>query len=116
MCLNGKPSNLVCHHALYISLVVYTLAGEFINFVCVLFTADVRDDEGRSPLDSALEGVFVNERCVDVCHYLINHGCGGDKERVKLLMGACHCGNLSVVKEIVEQYKVNPNGECVLNE
>ena len=76
----------------------------------------MRNGKGQSPLDRALRGVYVNEDCVDVCLYLLNHGCGGDKERVKLLMGACSNGNLSVVKEMVEQYKVNPNGECVLNE
>ena len=76
----------------------------------------MRDDKGQSPLDRALEGVYDDERCADVCHYLINHGCGGDNERVKQLMGACYRGNLSVVKEMVEQYKVNPNGECLVNE
>ena len=83
------------------------------NIVCALFTAGVQDDEGRSPLDCALEKMYEIEGCVDTVHYLIGRGCGGDKERGQLLWGACRHGNLVMVKELVEQHKVDPNSECV---
>ena len=68
---------------------------------------------GRSPLDCVLDYVYDGEDCVDTVHYLIGRGCGGDKERDKLLCAACHHGNLDMVKELVEQHKVDPNSECV---
>ena len=48
-----------------------------------------------------------------VALYLIDSGCGGDKERGKLLCGACYWGKLDMVKELVKQHKANPNSECV---
>ena len=57
--------------------------------------------------------MYYHEGCVDTAYYLISRGCGGDKERGKLLCGACRHGNLDIVKELVEQQKVDPNCECV---
>ncbi len=71
----------------------------------------MRDDEGRSPLDKALEDMGINDGCVDVSLYLMSRGCGGDEDKAKLLCGACFWGNLSVVKELVEQEKVDPKSE-----
>ncbi len=79
-------------------------------FDCVLCT-DVRDYRGQSPLDTALEGLH-DDGCVDVALYLMSRGCGGDEDKAKLLCGACQYCMLSVVKELVEQHKVNPNSEC----
>ena len=73
----------------------------------------MRDDNGQSLLDCALERVYKHEDYVDTAHYLISRGCGGDKERGRLLYGACHHGKLNMVKELVEQHKVDPNSECV---
>ena len=78
-----------------------------------MFTAGVRDDKGWSPLDCALEDVYFDEDSVDIVHYLISCGCGGDKERGRLLCGACYYGNLDMVKELVEQLELDPNSECI---
>ena len=71
----------------------------------------MRDDEGQSPLDKAVVGVY--EDCVDVALYLMSRGCGGDEDKAKLLCRACRSGKLGVVKELVEQHKVDPKSESV---
>ena len=75
-----------------------------------LIHTDVRNDKGQSPLDIALESLFND--CVDVALYLINRGCGDDKDKDKLLCRACLLGKLDVVKELVEKHYRDPNGEC----
>ncbi len=76
-------------------------------------STDVRDDEGQSPLDKALDDLHGNEDCVDVAFYLMSRGCAcGDVDKAKLLCGACHWGKLDAVKELVEQHKVHPRSEC----
>ncbi len=71
------------------------------------------DDEGQSPLDRALAGLYGNKGCVDVSLYLMSRGCAcGDEDKSKLLCTSCYHGNLGVVKELIEQYKVDPNSEC----
>ena len=80
------------------------------QFVCILFTAGVRDTKGQSPLDCALKRVYEYDGCVETAHYLMRCGCRGNKERDKLLCGACYWGKLDIVKELVEQ---DPNGEFV---
>ena len=67
---------------------------------------DLRDDKGRSPLDLAL----VLYRSVDVALYLINHGCGDDQDKAKLLCEACGQNRLDIVKELVEDHGLDPNG------
>ena len=76
-----------------------------------MFTADVKDYQGQSPLDTALDD--CNKGCVDVAQYLMHLGYGDGKERVRLLHNASYNGKLDVVKELVEQHKVDPS-ECVL--
>ena len=61
---------------------------------------------GRSPLDVAL----ALYKSVDVALYLINHGCGDDKDKAKLLCKACGLDRLDIVKELVEEHKLDPNG------
>ena len=76
----------------------------------------MRDDHGRSPLDRVLEVVDdedVLRYRLNLCLYLINHGCGGDEGKVKLMFEACFWRNLDVVKKLVELHKVDPNGECI---
>ena len=63
---------------------------------------DIRDDAGQSPLDIA---------SVDVALYLINHGAGDDKDKAKLLCRACELYELDIVKELVEENKLDPNGK-----
>ena len=72
----------------------------------------MRDDDGQSPLDRVLEDVY-DEDDLDLCLYLINHGCDDDEGKVELLCEACYLGNLDMVKELVELHKVDPNGECI---
>ncbi len=77
---------------------------------------DVKDDEGMSPLDIALEDVYVYVYArYEVPLYLVRCGCGSAEDKAKLLRVACKHGELDVVKELVEQYKVDPNGEISLN-
>ena len=75
-------------------------------------TAGVRDDRGHLPLNIAIMSNYDDD-CMEVALYLINRGgtCS-DKDKVKLLCKACYWGKLDVVKELVEQHKVDPNGEC----
>ena len=72
---------------------------------------DVRDDEGQTPLEVALNYLYHDEGCVSVSLYLLKIGCGDKKHRLKLMCGACWRGNLDVVKELVERYRINPNGK-----
>ena len=75
--------------------------------MCAL-TADVKGDHhGQTPLDVALDSIMGG--CVKVALYLIHCGCGGDKERIRLLCNASRFGKLDVVKELVEQHKVDPS-------
>ena len=72
----------------------------------------MRDDEGQSPLDIVSENMYEDGR-FDLVVYLISHGCGDDTERAIVLAQACCQGRLDVVKELVEQHKVDPKGERV---
>ena len=65
-------------------------------------------DNGESPLDRALDG--YSEHC-DVALYLVNNGYGNEQDKAKLLCRGCSSGKLDVVRELIEQHKVDPNGE-----
>ena len=53
-----------------------------------------------------------NKGCPEVAHYLMRHGCDGDKKtRIKLLCGACRRGKLDIVKDLVEQQTLDPRSE-----
>ena len=70
------------------------------------------DYEEQSPLDNALNEWWEHDGCVDVAHYLMSCGCACDDEDKDLLLrAACYHGNMGVVKELVEQHKVDPS-EC----
>ena len=69
----------------------------------------MKDNEGNSPLD-----VAVRKNKVNVALYLINCGCGSEKDKDKVLSQACQSGKLKGVKELVEQYNVNPKGKISL--
>ena len=50
----------------------------------------------------------------DVGLYLMkHHDCVDEQDKAKLLCKACQRGNLDVVKELVEQHNVDPNGEYI---
>ena len=75
-------------------------------------TAGVRDDNGRSPLDVVLDEESKDNG--DVGLYLMkHHGCGDEQDKAKLLCKECQGGNLDVVKQLVEQHNVDPNGEYI---
>ena len=53
----------------------------------------------------------VDDPRFNIALYLINHGLHDEQHKAKLLCVACKWGNLDVVKELVEQHNVDPNGE-----
>ena len=72
-------------------------------------TAGVRNGNGRSPLDVALD---KGSCCVGL--YLIkHHGCGDEQDKAKLLCTVFKQWNLDVVKELVEQHNVDLSGEYI---
>lgn len=86
--------------------------------------ADMMDDWEQSPLNIALNSDYLygclDDGCMDVALYLMSRGCGGDEHKAKLLCAACWWGKLGVVKQLVEQDKVDPKSEfdnllCMLN-
>ena len=80
--------------------------------VCIYLLQGVRDNNGRSPLDNALDSNTLSGSCLDVALYLISHDCGGAEDRNKLMSRACERGKLDVVKNLVEHHKVDLNSEC----
>ena len=74
-------------------------------------SSGVKDSDGCSPLEVALNWLYNFEGCIDAAICLINHGCGGDKEKAQLLYGACLWNRLDIVKELIELHSVNPNCE-----
>ena len=75
-------------------------------------TAGVRDDNGRSPLDLALDEGSEDDGRVGL--YLIkHHGWSDEQDKAKLLYKACKWGRLDVVKELIEQHNVDPNCEYI---
>ena len=74
-----------------------------------MFSITVVRDNGKSPLDKALDvGCSKN---VDVALYLVNNGYGSEQDKAKLLCQGCSLGNLDVVKKLVEEHKVDPPGK-----
>ena len=69
----------------------------------------MKNDVGQTPLDIALSRLFV--RGIDVAFYLVNRGCGRKEDKGKLLCAACQYGRLDIVKELVEQHKLDIHGE-----
>ena len=78
------------------------------------FTTGVRDDQGRSLVDTTLTNMDEYGDPVlglNAALFLINHGVDDEQDQAKLLCEACKRGNLYVVKELVVQHNVDPNGE-----
>ena len=74
-----------------------------------VLTTGAIDDDGLSPLSRAMENYNPH---FNICLYLVNnYDCGNDQERSNLLCKACGDGELNVVKELLENHKVDPNGE-----
>ena len=83
-----------------------------------MLTTGVQDHERQSLLDIILADIddeYSAHNPLNIALYLVTHGYGGDEDKAKVLYEACCWDKLDVVKELVEQHKVDPNGECVLN-
>ena len=65
----------------------------------------VKDGDEDSPLDEVVEMGYS-----DRMFHLVNHGCGNSKFKDAAIIKACKYGRLEIVKELVEQHKVNPKG------
>ena len=75
-------------------------------------TAGVRDDNGRSPLDVVLDEKSEDDGRVGL-YLMKHHGCVDEQNKANLFCKACQRGNLDVVKELIEQHNVDPNGEYI---
>ena len=78
------------------------------------FTIGVRDSQGHSLVDMTLVNIYEYDdpdHGLDIALYLINHGVDDEQDKARLLCEACYLGNLDIVKELVEQHNVDPNGE-----
>ena len=63
----------------------------------------MKDDKGESPFALSLKSDNV-----EAAHYLLSHGGANNRDHAKLLCLACKCGELNIVKELVEKYEVDP--------
>ena len=79
-----------------------------------VIVADIRDSNGRSSLDLALNSFGPRDDLLDLPLYLINSGYGDMEKKAELLFRGCYYGKLDVVKEMVEQHNVDPKGDCVI--
>ena len=87
----------------------------FSDYHCPMLTAGVQGDGRLSLLDDVLADIDdddTDHNSLNTALYLVTHGYGGDEDKVKVLHKACYWGKLDVVKELVEQHKVDPNSEC----
>ena len=78
------------------------------------FTTGERDGQGRSLVDMTLTNMYKYgdpDRGLDTALYLTNHGVDDEQDKAKLLCEACKWGNLDLMKKLVEQHNVDPNGE-----
>ena len=78
-------------------------------------TTGVRNGKGKTPLGKALDyGTLFktgSEDFPEVALYLIKSGCPeGSEDKLKILRGACRWGKLDMLKELIKQLKVDPNG------
>ena len=96
-----------CSHSAY----PIKLGSACYNLNCYVMCIGVRQKNGKSPLDLALEMLFEKESFFDIANYLIKSGCHGDEIGEELLCGACRWGKLEIVKELVKQLKVDPIGK-----
>lgn len=54
---------------------------------------------------------LYNTPDMNITLYLVSRGYGSDEIKVKLLFRGCGYDRLDIVKELVEQHKVDPNSE-----
>ena len=81
------------------------------ELILLTFTTGVRDDQGRSLVDTTLDKFYPEDGLVDIALFLINNGVDDEQDKARLSCEACQRGRLDVVKELVEQHNVDPNGE-----
>ena len=80
------------------------------ELILLTFTTGVRDGQGHSLVDMTLTNMY-DPVYLNIALYLTNHGVDDEQDKARLLCEACKWGNLDVVKELVEQHNVDPNGE-----
>ena len=91
--------------------------SEHVSNELILYTSTtgVQDGQGRSLVDTTLTNMYEYydgpDRGLGIALFLINHGVDDEQDKAELLYKACDWGNLDVVKELVEQHNVDPNGE-----
>ena len=83
------------------------------ELILLAFTSGVRDGQGRSLVDTTLDEFDDRDLRLDIALFLTNHGVDDEQDKARLLCEACKRGNLDVVKELVEQHNVDPNGEYI---
>ena len=84
------------------------------ELILLTFTTGVRDGQGRSLVYTVLTSVsqYDDPVCrLNIALFLINQGVDDEQDKARLLYEACDWGKLFVVKELVEQHNVDPNGE-----
>ena len=85
---------------------------------------DTKDAYGKSPMNRAIYGYCKFQEHLkpnadelwgvrmELALYLFSHGCNNESDKAELLCGACWFGKLPVVTNLIEQYQLDPNGEC----
>ena len=85
------------------------------ELILLTFTTGVRDGQGRSLVDTTLTNMdeYDPDGGLGIALYLINHGVDDEQDKARVLCEACKSRNLNVMKELVEQHNVDPNGEYI---
>ena len=87
-----------------------------LNINCFSFTqSDLKDNEGETPLDKVMAKYpFEDESLINLAYSLVKRGCGCEKDKGNLLCAGCYWYELDMVKDLVEQHKVDPRGEVTI--
>ncbi len=76
------------------------------TWYCYIYADDFRREY--------LLDIAIDDKQFDLALFLVNHGCGDDDGKEKLLFAACYLDNLDIVKELIEKHKVDPKSEIII--